>query len=84
MRVSPSGSSGSYYLPNLSHVIFRDRADDKWFVRIPGEIGDLRRVTAMNELQVRDSRKHYPCRSDEGLFTKSSGGPSSPSVAVCD
>ena len=44
----------AYDLPNLSHVVFRYRADDKRFVRIPGEVRDFRCVSAMDELERED------------------------------
>lgn len=38
------------HLPNLHYVVFRDRTNDPWLVWIPGEVANLRCVTAVNKL----------------------------------
>ena len=43
----------THHLPNLHDVVLRHRADHPGLVGVPGEVGDLGRVTSVDELQDR-------------------------------
>jgi len=42
----------TYHLPDLHDVVFRHRANNPRFILVPGKVGDLGRVTAMNKLRT--------------------------------